>query len=419
MKILMLNEADTEGGAARAATRLHRSLVNAGVDSRMLVQLKKGDDPRVIGPSKAGKLFSSLRPKLDAYPIRLAYKIDKFQSFSPAWLPDFQGAVVHKLAPEIIHLHWINGGFLRAKSLAKLGGPLVWTLHDMWAFTGGCHYDGECGRYTQACGKCPQLHSSNANDPSRWILARKAKAWADLPLTLITPSRWMASCARASALFRNTRIEVIPNGLDLNRYRPVDKTLARNILGLPINKDLILFGSLSTDDYRKGFTHLKTALGLFAGQPAANKTELVVFGSGRPVNPQDLGLPIHYSGRLYDDISLALLYAAADIFVSPSVQDNLPNTVMEAMACGTPCVAFRIGGMEDLIDHEKNGYLAKPFDAKDLADGLLAMLSDSGRRIDFGSNARKKAESLWGEASLSLSHLELYADLLGRVNSKK
>ncbi len=412
MKILILNESDIEGGAARAAGRLHDALLKRGADAKMLVQLKKGDHPAVIGPTKGGKLIASLRPKLDTYPLHLWYKTDRLQLFSPAWMRDSVGARVRGIAPDLVHLHWLNNGFVRPESLAGMGRPLVWTLHDMWPFTGGCHYDGECGRYREGCGRCPQLSSAKDRDLSVRILERKRKAYQGLPLTIVTPSRWLAECARASALFRNLRVEVIPNGLDLERYRPMDKAVARDILGIPRDKDIILFGAMSVDDKRKGFQHLQPALRKLSAHPAARNTELVVFGSGRPASPPDLGLPIRYLGRLHDDISLSLLYAAADVFVSPSVQDNLPNTVMEAMACGTPCVSFRIGGMEDMIDHGRNGWLAAPFDAGELADGMLKVISEKQRCREFSLDARRKAESLWGLERFAKNHLDLYSDLI-------
>lgn len=413
MKILLLSTFDLEGGAARASYRLHRGLKEAGTDCTMIVQQKSSDDSSVSPPRGwAGKNLAFLRPKADSLPVKLRHKPDKGNLISTAWLPDGLATRVRAVAPDLINLHWINFGFLRIETLAKLRIPLVWTFHDMWAFTGGCQYDNECGRYRSACGACPQLKSERERDLSRSVWERKRKAWEGLNLTLVSPSRWLADCARSSSLFKDTRMEVIPYGLDLQRFRPLDKRAARDILGLPQDKNLILFGALAPDDRRKGFAHLKEALGRLAADGGAGDTELVIFGSGRPERPADLGFPVHYTGRLHDDISLSLLYSAADVFVAPSLQDNLPNTVLEAMACGTPSVAFRIGGMPDMIDHGVNGHLSAPFDTAEMAHGLRDLLGDPRKRSEFGAAARKKAEREYPLARQAEAYRKLYAEII-------
>lgn len=413
MKILLLNASDIEGGAARAAYRLHQGLLGEGVESRMLVQTKSGDDPYVLGPeSRLAKAMGHLRPRLDSLPVRTLYRVDKFVTFSAPWLPERLAARVKALAPDIVHLHWVTGGQARIETIARFDAPVVWTLHDMWAFTGGCHYDDACGRYLESCGLCPQLGSQRDADASRRILRRKRASWRPRDLTIVAPSRWLADCARASTLLRESRIEVIPNGLDLDRYRPHEKVMARAILGLPEDRNLILFGAMSVWDRRKGFEHLRQALLELSLRPTPRPTEVVIFGSGRPASPPELGFPIHYLGRLHDDVSLSLAYAAADVFVAPSVQDNLPNTVMEAMACGTPCVAFRIGGMPDMVDHGSNGYLARPFDPGDLAEGIRRLMTDEARRTAFGEAARRRCEKDFSASRTAEAYLSLYSELL-------
>jgi glycosyltransferase involved in cell wall biosynthesis len=227
----------------------------------------------------------------------------------------------------------------------------------MWAFTGGCHYNQECDRYINCCGACPQLHSNKNWDISRWVWQRKAKAWQNLNLTIVTPSQWLAKCAISSSILQNQKIKVIPYGLETQTYKPIERHLARKILNLPNNKQLILFGAMNaTSDLRKGFHLLQLALKSLRQAVCAEQFELVVFGASRPANEVDLSFKTHYLGRLSDDISLSLIYSSADVFVAPSIQDNLPNTVMESLACGTPCVAFNIGGMPEMIEHQKNGY---------------------------------------------------------------
>ena len=409
---LLISSSDIDGGAARAAYRLHRGLKNIGVDSQMLVQNKQSDDYTVICPvSKIDKGIGKLKPTLDGLPIQLYAQRDR-TPYSVQWLPDKLTEKVAKLNPDVINLHWINSGYLKIETIAKFKKPIVWTLHDMWAFTGGCHYNGDCMNYTTSCGNCPQLHSHIETDLSRWIWKRKARAWQNLSLTIVTPSHWLAKCAASSSLLKDTRIEVIPNGINTEQYKPIEKSIARSILSLPEDKQLILFGAMSvTSDPRKGFNFLQSALQNLSQSGWRERLELVVFGSSQPKNPTKLGFKSHYLGRLNDDISLSLVYAAADVFLAPSVQDNLPNTVMESLACGTPCVAFDIGGMPDMIEHQQNGYLAKHFDIEDLARGIAWVLEDEERLQKLGVNGREKVEQNFTLEIQANNYLSVYQDI--------
>lgn len=356
MKILHISTKDFEGGAARAANRLHQGLKEINIDSQMLVQTKVSDDRTIIDPqtfvekslAKFGGIVDTIPPKF--------YLRHSQVSFSTQWLPDAIYPRIARHNPDLINLHWIHNSYLRIETLAKLKLSIVWTLHDMWAFTGGCHYDRDCGRYVESCGACPQLKSDRNWDLSRWIWQRKSQAWKNINLTIVTPSKWLAECARSSSLFKNLPVEVIPNGLDLQRYKPIDRQIVRSLLNLPQNKQLILFGAIkATSDLRKGFHLLEAALQSLCQSGWQDKIELVVVGASQPDRQANLGFKTHYLGKLNDDISLAQVYAAADVFVAPSLQDNLPNTVVEAIACGTPSVAFKIGGMPEIIEHQQNG----------------------------------------------------------------
>lgn len=417
MKPLLLSIDDYRGGAARAAYRLHQGLRRLEVDSQMFVQFKFSDDSTVLSPTtKLGKGIAQLRPFLDSLPVRL-YRQRKKTVFSCEWLPETLNAKVFEIAPDILNLHWVCDGYLQIETIAKFRQPIVWTMHDMWPFTGGCHYSDDCDRYTQSCGACPQLHSSQNSrqirDLSRWIWQRKAKAWKNLNLTAVAPSRWLAKCAETSALFHNFRIEVIPNGLDTERYKPINRNLARQWLNLPQDKQLVLFGAVrGTSDRRKGFHLLQSALKKLSQTQLKEAVELVIFGSSEPQEPIDLGFKSHYFGVLNDDISLALIYAAADVFVAPSIQENLSNTVLEAMACGTPCVAFNIGGMPDMVEHLKNGYLAQPFETQDLADGIASILGNQEWHQKLSDSARKKIEREFTLRLQATRYQALFAELL-------
>jgi glycosyltransferase involved in cell wall biosynthesis len=413
LKSLILNTSDIIGGAARAAFRLHKGLCGIGVDSKMFVQAKDSDDNNVVGPnSKLSKGFALIRPTLDSLPLSLYPQRDRV-IFSPAILPDRLPNVLNRLVPDLVHLHWVAEGFMRIESLGKFRKPIVWTLHDSWAFTGGCHIPFDCNRYTDSCGLCPTLASSRENDLSRKVWARKKRAWKTLDLTIVAPSRWLGECARASSLLRDFPIEIIPNGLNLDCFKPVDKKVAREILALPEGKKLILFGAMdSTTDYNKGFHLLSPTLQKLLRDGQSDEVELVVFGASEPVNPPDFGLKAHYMGRLHDEVALALLYSAADFFVLPSIQENLPNTVMESLACGTPVVAFNVGGVPDMVEHKKTGYLAKPFDTEDLARGIDWILEESGRTENLGRAAREKAVKEYSLELQAERYIKLYKEIL-------
>ena len=422
MNILTLSTSDIKGGAARATYRLHQGIQNIGSNPQMLVKVKDSKDSKVIGTkatSGIGQAKIGLRLTLDQLPLKL-YPKRGSQRFSPNWLPDQTNSQIARLNPDLINVHWISAGYLQIESIAKFNKPIIWTFHDMWAFTGGCHYNQECDKYTDSCGACPQLGSTRNWDLSRWVWERKQKAWKDLNLTIVTPSRWLADCARASSLFKEKRIEVISYGLDLNVYTPINKKVARELLKLPQDKQLVLFLSLSaTSDQRKGFHLMQPALQELAGTGWKDRLEIIVVGASRPENPPEFGFESHYLGTMADDLTLALAYSAADLFIAPSLQDNLPNTVLEAIACGTPCVAFKIGGMPDMIEHYSNGYLAQPYEIDDLVRGIIWTLENEARHQKLSHRAREKAEQEFALEIQARRYESLFTEILQQGDRSK
>jgi len=412
MKILYLNGADIGGGAAKAATRLLQSVHALGGDARLYVQRKKDTDPLIDGPSSLwGKVSSRIRPTIE----QLLCGINPTRTNGPfcaAYLPDGLATQISDSAPAIVHLHWV-ARMMRLETLASIKVPIVWTMHDSWAFTGGCYLPGGCTRYRDSCGACPVLGSTRENDLSHRIWQRKKNAWDGLNLTLVAPSHWMAMCARSSSLFCTTRIEVVPNGVDVQCYKPAEKHAARERFSLPHDKKLILFGAKSaTLDRNKGFHLYAEALRELSTFTKNGQVELVFFGSAEPEKLSTLGFKTHYLGWQNDDTTLAQLYSAADVFVLPSIQESLGYTVMEAMACGTPCVAFNQGGVPDLIDHQQNGYLAHPHEPIDLARGIAWVLENADRRKNLSVRARQKVEQGFSVGKVAERHLRLYRELL-------
>jgi len=414
LKILHINTFAEGGGAARALARLRKGFRGAGMETGLLVAYQGGHQEAGIIKQHPvlGETFADLRRHLDAMPVRFTPK-QPVTSFAPAVVPDMLSHQIDRLKPDLVHLHWLGAGFCRLESLARINRPLVWTLHDMWAFTGGCFYAGECDAYTDKCGKCPQLGSKNDVDLSRKVWQRKADSWKNLDVTVVTPSQWLAECARKSSLFKNRRIEVIPNAIETDIFKPADSNNCRSFFKLPDNKKYILFGAINaTSDERKGFAYLQKALNVFKQKNTGDRVELLVYGSSEAPAAMDFDLKVRFMGYINNDDTLARLYAAADVVVVPSLEDNLPNVVVEAMACGTPCAAFNIGGMPDMIDHMKNGYLARPLDVEDLAKGIAWILNSEDAAGSLRKNARLKAEQNYALEKIAQRHIALYQDIL-------
>jgi glycosyltransferase involved in cell wall biosynthesis len=406
MKVVHLNSVDISGGAAVASNRLHKGLRQKGVDSREVVGRKDSTDPTVHAPSAFSQtVLSKLYSLLDRLPARL-YRGYNGQIFSTGWTSTNISEQVSDLNPDIVHLHWINAGFLRIEDLKKFDAPIVWTLHDMWPFTGGCHYSSDCTKYENRCGNCPVLGRTKESDLSRKVWTRKQQAWNDVEIDIIAPSKWMAQNARSSSLFDTMSVHQIPNGIDLSKYSPISDSVAQSLYNIPRDKEIILFGAANPDDPRKGYDYLIEALNNI--RTHKNNVELVTFGSN-PIDIQkDTTHDIRHIGRV-DTVGLIALYSAANMFVIPSLEDNLPNTVLESLACGTPVVAFDVGGISDMISHKRNGYLASPRNATSLSDGIRWVLD---RRVDVNfENIARKSVSQFNLDEIVSEHMNLYRSL--------
>ncbi|SRR5579875_47747 len=411
LRVLHLSTFDGDDGAARGSLWLHRALRERGCDSAMVVGRKRSASADISPlPGALARFWASARMKLDLLPLRRYGGHGPMASFwTVGWIPSRMGALARAFAPDIVHLHWVGAGFLPIQGLKQFDCPVVWTLRDMWAFTGGCHYTDGCTRYEIGCGACPQLHSSQEHDLSRTIYNRKRRHWGSVDLRLVPISTWLADCVRASPLFHATPIEVIPNGLDLDLFHPVDRTDARNACGLPAGRPIIVYGAMrATRDPRKGFRELLMALAKFREMPNHKNAMLVVFGDIRPDDLPDVGIESRFVGHVDDDQKLARLYASADVAVMPSLQEAFGKTVIEAMACGTPVTAFASGGPRDIIAHRVDGYLAEPFSTDDLARGIDWCLAARRAGSRLGLRARAKVEAKFDIAVVAARYDALY-----------
>jgi glycosyltransferase involved in cell wall biosynthesis len=412
MKILIVNTSDINGGAARAAYRLHQSLLMKNIDSQMLVLKKSSDDFTVLGPtSKTENAINKLKPILDSIPIKF-YK-DKIPTlFSVAWLSSKKVVdKINKLNPDVVHLHWINGGMIRIEELPKIKAPIVWSLHDNWAFTGGCHIMWNCEKYKTNCGACPVLKSNKEKDLSRKVWNRKSRAFSKLPdMTIVGLSNWLNECSKSSHLLKDHSHINLPNPINTTTFKPFDKKRARALWSLPANKKLILFGANNaTGDINKGFKELSEAL----QKLTSKEIELVVFGSSEPKLSQNFGFKTHYLGHLHDDVSLVTLYSAVDVMIVPSRQEAFGQTASEAMACGTPVVTFNHTGLIDIVDHKENGYLATPLDTTDLANGIQWVL-DNDKYDELCFNARDKVMREFDSKIVSEKYIKLYEKTINK-----
>ena len=418
MKIALVSSYELEGGAARAAQRLFEALRGAGHDATMQVLYRSSADPQVLGAAgTTARLAARLRWRADQAPGALLGL--QRGEFSLNWLRAGLAKRLREVAADVVHLHWVNAGFASVAEIAALRGPVVWTAHDMWPFTGGCHYDAGCGRFeSEGCSPCPLQKRGLALALPRQRLTAKVRAASSAGPRFICPSRWMAGVAQRSPVARGRAVQVIPNTVDTTRFKPIDRSAARQLFGLPPDRTVLLFGAVNAEaDARKGYAQLDAALRLLQQRGLHEELLLCVFGSATRGDGTLHGIPVRQVGHLHDDESLVALYAAADLFVAPSLQDNLPNTVLEANACGLATVAFDIGGMADLLRHGVSGWLASAGDAESLADGIAHALKHASWRRSAGLAARAAAVAGFSYPVVAAAHVALYRDAIAGVSA--
>ncbi len=420
MRVVHVSTADADGGASRAAYRLHDGLRRAGHDSRMYVRNKSTNDDAVqrFVPAKDRSTFI-FRNARRLWLERSLNRYAKTSSDDRTYFSDDRTCFEKEAAVQIpesdlLHLHWV-AGFLDYGAFFRWlpkEMPVVWTLHDMANFTGGCCYDMGCGKFTQQCGACPQLGSKKEGDLTREVWRRKQKYYAALDPSrfhIVTPSRWLGEEVRRSSLLSRFDRSVIPYGLDTEVFQPRNRGVAREVLGIPQDARVALFVSYEIHTQRKGFALLMEAL---AGIEAAGRMFLLSLGSGPA--PEIQPLPSAHVPSLGDDRLLSWVYSAADVFVLPSLADNLPNTMLEAMACGTPVAAFAAGGISEAVRPGVTGLLARVGDAGELRAAMLELLGNDAKRADMSANCRRVALAEYGLSVQTGRYVELYTEMLGQ-----
>ena len=417
MRVLIINTSERMGGAAIAAGRLMDALRNNGIQAKMLVRDKQTDRVTVIGLKKSlWKIWQFIWERIVIWKANHFKKHNLFEvdiantGTNVISLPELSQA-------DVIHLHWINQGMLSLKDIRRIiesGKPIVWTMHDMWPFTGICHYAGDCDKYTTHCENCPILYKGNKKDLSFHTFQQKKRMLEGSHIHFVSCSQWLGNMAKRSKLIGNHSIVSIPNAINTNLFKPRDKQAARHKLGLPMDKQLLLFGSMKTTDKRKGIDYLVNACELLAKSPPdfCKQLGVVILGKESNLYESLFPFPIYSMNYVNSEKELADIYNAVDLYVTPSLQDNLPNTIMEAMACGIPCVGFNVGGIPEMIDHLHNGYVADYKSAEDFANGIHWALSE-GEYESLSQEAHRKVLTSYSESAVAKRYIEIYNKIMG------
>jgi glycosyltransferase involved in cell wall biosynthesis len=393
VRILHISTEDISGGAARAASRLHAGLLRLGHESKMLVAQRTSDDATVVTIDRAATPYRSLVRAKDRYEIRQSMKsymgtrpagLDRFSEDRSEYAVDLRDGIPDA---DVVNLHWV-AGFIDYLEFFKCHGkrvPLVWTLHDMNVFTGGCHYDEDCGKFAASCGACPQLGSRDWHDLSREVWLRKTKAFrrATGNLHIVADSEWLAGEASRSSLLGRIPITAIHYGLNTEIFAPRNKLHARGALSIPVDASVIMFAAELMTIRRKGLGTLVEAMHGMAAQK-----NLMLLSVGRRMPELPAAIPHLHFGHVDSDFFLSILYSAADLFVIPSVQEAFGQTALEAMACGTPVVGARVGGIPEIVRDGVTGLLVPALSPGELGDAILRLLKDPEKRTAMSANCR-------------------------------
>lgn len=416
MRVLHVSTSDVRGGASRAAYRLHDGLRRLGHESSMLVWDRASTDPSVHAFVPSTRLVDRVARRVRQR--RIVADLRAVRGGGHELFTHYQsqfGAEVARQLPEcdVLHLHWTSGILDYPLFFRDLppGVPVVWTLHDMNPFTGGCHYDQGCGGYIRACGSCPQLASGVESDLSRQVWQGKREALSrlgDRPVHVVADSAWLAEEARRSSLLGAFPVSTIYYGLDTGVFAPRGRSEARQALGIPEDARVVLFVADSVEDRRKGLSHLLDALEGMAGFP---DLLLVSIGRGEPA-VREGGRHLHL-GRVDDDFRLSLVYSAADVFVIPSLQEAFGQTALEAVSCGTPVVGFAAGGIPEIVRPGVTGALAPPGDNAALREAIVGILRDPEAAARLSESCRRVALEGHGLERQARQYLDLYTRLRG------
>lgn len=419
MRVLIVNTSEKTGGAAVASNRLMVALNNNGVKAKMLVRDKVSDDITVVElPNKAMQQWKFLWERFKIF-VNLRFRRKHLFEVDTAScgtditsLPEFKEA-------DVIHLEWINQGMLSLADINKIlnsGVPVVWTMHDLWPASSICHYAKGCLNFKSGCHNCRLLPGNGSdNDLSARVWQKKNRVYGKSSIQFVTCSRWLETQAKESALLRNQLVVSIPNPIDTLIFKVKDKQAAREHFALPKDMRIILFVSQRVTDERKGMSYFVEAIKKMVSENPnlAENTAIAILGGHSDDIVEDLPMKSYSLGYIGNEKEIVNVYNSADMFVLSSVEDNLPNTIMEAMACGVPCVGFNVGGIPEMIDHKKNGYVANYKDAADLAEGMRWVL-DGADIKELSRQAVAKVASHYSQRAVALRYIDIYNEAMAK-----
>lgn len=414
MRVLIVNTSERAGGAAVAAKRLMEALNNYGVKAKMLVGDKETEDIKVVGLRQGwARQWHFLWERWCVFfhlhfSRKHLFEVDIANSGTDITkLREFREA-------DVVHLHWINQGMLSLDGIKKIlesGKPVVWTMHDIWPATAICHLTLGCKRFKTECWACKYLpNGGSRNDLSARIWKRKKALLRNNSIYFVACSKWLANEAKASALLSGQRICSIPNPIDTRLFCRHDRAEARRALNLPQDKRILLFVSQRVTNVNKGIDFLIRACEKLSTEmpQAGNDICVAILGGHADEVADKLPFQAFPLGYVSDERRIVEVYNAVDLFVLPSLSENLPNTIMEAMACGVPCLGFNVGGIAEMIDHKRNGYVAEYKNADDLADGIRWVLDEADHEA-LSMEAVKKVHSTYSQTSVAAKYIEVYS----------
>lgn len=408
LKIQLFSQSVSQGGAAKAAYRLYCALKQRGEQVEFNVAVRDaGGDLIRGGQSYIERGLALLKPVLAQYFMR-AQKTSNKILHSPAIFPTRVSRKISGDNVEVVHLHWVCREMMSIEDIGRISKPVVWTMHDSWAFCGAEHHPNGShdSRYKVGYTKGNAEAGFRGIDINRWVWLRKQRAWQGKPFTIVAPSKWQSELAKDSVLFRECLTETIPNPLPLDIFKPLPKSFARSALNLPEAAHIVVFGAVDgSANPIKGYDLLVRALAVLAGDPNVDLF-CVTVGETRDTAAIQR-FPMHYLGKINDEVTMSLIYNAADVVVVPSRVESFGQVASEATACGTPVAAFGATGLLDVVEHEVTGYLAAPFDVEDLAKGILWCLERSGSQVMVDA-CRARAEALWSYSTVAAQYMEIY-----------
>ena len=418
MRVLIINTSERIGGAAIAANRLMDALKNNGIKAKMLVRDKQTEQISVVGLKKSWwRVWQFIWERV------IIWKANKFKKHNLfevdiantgtdiTSLPEFKQA-------DVIHLHWINQGMLSLTDIRRIidsGKPIVWTMHDMWPCTGICHHARQCDKYQQECKNCPYLlNGGSPRDLSNKVFQQKKDLYKNSSIVFVTCSQWLKGQAEKSALLDKHTVINIPNPININLFKPRNKQEARTRCNFPADKRIILFGAAKPTDKRKGVDYFIESCNLLVQKHPELKDQIGIAIYGKQSEQIVPLLPFETYDLKYisSEKELVNIYNAVDLYVTPSLEDNLPNTIMEAMACGVPCVGFNVGGIPEMIDHLHNGYVAEYKSAEDFANGIYWTLTE-GEYDMLSEEASRKVTACYSEGTIAKKYIEVYNKITG------